>query len=130
MIAVDTNVLVRFLVKDDEGQFEQSKRLFKNMPVFISHTVLLETEWVLRHAYGFRPGDIISAFRKLLGVTTIHMTKLTLVQLALDWHERGLDFADALHLAYGQHCDSFYTFDQTFVRRSENLGNCPMQVPT
>ena len=53
MLGVDTNVLVRFLVRDDEAQFEKAHKLIKRevaagRRVFIGQLVLLETEWVLR----------------------------------------------------------------------------------
>ena len=53
MIGLDTNVLVRFLVRDDEDQFERARKLIRRQaqdgqPVRISLLVLLETEWVLR----------------------------------------------------------------------------------
>ena len=69
MIAVDTNVIVRLLTKDDERQYEISWRLFKDYEVFISDTVILETEWVLRYAYKFTPSQIHQAFLNLFGLT-------------------------------------------------------------
>ena len=53
MLGLDTNVLVRFLVRDDEVQLEKARKLIKReiaagRRVFISQLVLLETEWVLR----------------------------------------------------------------------------------
>src|SRR5207247_4794556 len=59
MLGLDTNVLVRFLVRDHEVQFERARRLIKREvgaqeKVLISLLVLLETEWVLRSRYGLR----------------------------------------------------------------------------
>ncbi len=62
MRAVDTNVLVRFFVADDPGQFRRARKVMEAGAVFIPKTVLLETEWVLRHAYGFTAADILRAF--------------------------------------------------------------------
>ncbi len=54
MIAIDTNVVVRFLTRDDERQYRKAFQVIRNAPrIFLSDTVILETEWVLRHAYGF-----------------------------------------------------------------------------
>ena len=44
MIAIDTNIIVRFITKDDELQYQQSLVLFKNKNIFIADTVILETE--------------------------------------------------------------------------------------
>ncbi len=58
MAALDTNVLVRFLVQDDAAQGEAAARLIRNgiragTPLFVPVTVRLELEWVLRSAFGF-----------------------------------------------------------------------------
>ena len=55
MIAIDTNIVVRFLTQDDEQQYQKSLKLFQEQELFISDTVILETEWVLRFAYEFKP---------------------------------------------------------------------------
>ena len=55
MVAVDTNIIVRLLTQDDELQFQNSREIFKSYDVFIPDTVILETEWVLRFAYKFKP---------------------------------------------------------------------------
>jgi len=65
MIAVDTNVIVRLLTQDDEQQYNKSVRLFQEQDIFIPDTVLLETEWVLRFAYQFKPNEICAALRYL-----------------------------------------------------------------
>ena len=73
MIGLDTNVLVLFLVRDDEEQFERARKLIRRQaqdgqPVRISLLVLLETEWVLRSRYKLKKGEILSAFSDLLSV--------------------------------------------------------------
>lgn len=50
MIAVDTNVLVRIVTRDDKGQARRAVRALRGKQLFVAKTVLLETEWVLRHA--------------------------------------------------------------------------------
>jgi predicted nucleic-acid-binding protein len=71
MLGIDTNVLVRFLVRDDERQFARAQRLLRREaergePVSVSHLVLLETEWVLRCRYGLSKVQILGAFSRLL----------------------------------------------------------------
>ncbi len=51
MIAVDTNIIIRFLTHDDTKQYKKAFSIFSTQDVFISDTVILETEWVLRYAY-------------------------------------------------------------------------------
>lgn len=129
MIAVDTNVVVRLLTEDDKQQYERSLKLFQQPDVFIPDTVILETEWVLRCAYQFQPSDICAAFRRLLGLPNVQVTNGVLVAQVLQWHEDGLDFADAFHLAHSRNCRVVYTFDQKFVRKTKGLSTCKVEQP-
>ncbi|BBD52751.1 PIN domain-containing protein [Planktothrix agardhii] len=66
IIAIDTNIIVRFITRDDELQYQQSLELFKNKNIFIPDTVILETEWVLRFAYKFKPLEIYTFYAAFL----------------------------------------------------------------
>jgi predicted nucleic-acid-binding protein len=97
------------LTQDDEQQYNKSLKLFQEQDIFIPDTVILETEWVLRFAYDFKPDEICQAFRSLLGLPNVQVTNASLMAQVLQWHENGLDFADALHLAQSQNCSAIYT---------------------
>ena len=129
MIAVDTNVVVRLLTQDDEQQYNKSLKLFQEQDIFIPDTVILETEWVLRFAYHFKPDEICQALRNLFGLPNVQLTNGSLMAQVLQWHENGLDFADAFHLAQSQHCSAIYTFDNKFVKRGKGLSGCEVQQP-
>ena len=129
MIAVDTNIVVRLLTQDDEVQYQKSLQIFQNPEIFISDTVILETEWVLRFAYQFKPDQVCSALRKLLGLPNVYLTRSMLVHQALLWHETGLDFADAFHLAQSQECDRLYSFDEKFIKKAKDLTRCEVKNP-
>lgn len=123
MVAVDTNVVVRFLVNDDKAQARRARALFEREEVFIATTVLLETEWVLRGAYGFAPEQIATYLRGLLGLPVARTERPLQLALALDAYSAGLDFADALHLllaATGADVRPrvFYSFDIRLRRRA------------
>ena len=124
MTGMDTNILVRFLTRDDEDQFGKALALIKRQQVFIPDTVWLETEWVLRYAYGFDRGAISKAFCDLLGLATIRVQDKGRLLLAIEWHAAGLDFADAMHLAGSQEAETFATFDRAFVRDAATMGRC------
>lgn len=119
MIGLDTNVLVRFLVADDQRQFEKARRLIVHEanigdPVWISQLVLLECEWVLRSRYGLPKDDILSAFSGLLDSTDVRVEDEPCVEDALYvWKESGAEFADCLigarYRALG--CRSTVSFD-------------------
>lgn len=129
MVVVDTNIIVRFLTQDDELQYQKSLEIFQTQNVFIPDTVILETEWVLRFAYKFEPVEICEALRKLFGLPNVHLNNAKLVAQSLQWHEAGLDFADAFHLANSQNHTQFYTFDEKFIKRAKGLTTCEVQRP-
>ena len=111
MHAVDTNVLVRLLTGDDAEQTRRAAALFKDEPIFIAKTVLLETEWVLRRLYGLERAALVSALRKVCGLPNVEIETPLVVTRALQWCEAGMDFADALHLASSRSGAKFATFD-------------------
>lgn len=121
MIALDTNVVVRLLVDDHPEQTRRARRLIEASPVVILPTVLLESEWVLRGAYRLAPRAIAESFRKLLGVPGVTAESAGCVAQAIDWYERGLDFADALHLALARDAEALATFDAKLAKRAARL---------
>ncbi len=125
MISVDTNILVRILTRDDELQCRKAMALFESNNIFISDTVILETEWVLRYAYDFSRTDINRALLHLCGLPQVNLAHPQHIAKALTWHQDGLDFADALHLAGSNDQDSFATFDQLLIKTSAQLAATP-----
>ena len=99
MTAVDTNVLVRLLTGDDPAQQAAARSLFEHERIWIAKTVLLETAWVLRSLYGFEENEIAGALIKLLGLAGVQAEDAPAVASALALTAKGLEFADALHLA-------------------------------
>lgn len=102
MLGIDTNVLVRFLVRDDEAQFEKTRKLFKRevvagQRVFVNQLVLLETEWVLRSRYAVSKIQIIEAISSLLDAADVQFEDEPTIEEALFiWKESTADFADCL----------------------------------
>ncbi len=124
MIAVDTNIIVRLLTQDDAAQFAKSQQLFAEHDIFVADTVILECEWVLRFAYDYAPPQIASAFRKLFGLPNVSVANATRLKLIIQWHEQGMDFADAFHLGLSQQHPSLKTFDEKFIKAAKALGPC------
>ena len=116
MVAVDSNVLVRFLVRDDARQAARAASLIQANEIWVSKTVILETEWVLRSLYGFSPGSLAGALRALCGLPAIFLEDEPAVAKALDWFKEGLDFANALHLASTGNARRFATFDRRLAK--------------
>jgi predicted nucleic-acid-binding protein len=129
MISVDTNVIVRLLTGDDQPQLKKAKSLFENERIFITTTVVLETEWVLRYAYRFKPFQIADAFQALFGLLNVQLEEPHIVADAIKWHKKDLDFADALHLSKSQNSRSFATFDKKLIKKALKLTNIPVSEP-
>lgn len=129
MIAIDTNVLVRLLTRDDERQFTVAHALFASESIFIADTVVLEAGWVLRHAYELPPEDIVRGLRAVFGLSQVSLESSPAVARALVWHESGMDFADALHLAKSEHVGAFRTFDRHLVKAARGRAACRVALP-
>jgi len=121
VIALDTNVIVRFLVNDEASQARRARALIKTNAVFVPMTVLLETEWVLRGGYGLPRVEVVRLLRALLGLPDLATEDPQRIARALDWHEGGIDFADALHLAGSAGAERFATFDEKLVKKAKKL---------
>ncbi len=117
MIGIDTNVLVRLLTRDDAAQAKRAAALFERNPIFISKTVLLESEWVLRFSYQLDRPIILEAFRKVAGLPRVTLEDGPAVAEALRSYEQGMDFADSLHLASSRDAEAFATFDEPLKKR-------------
>lgn len=129
MVAIDTNVLVRVLTGDHPEQSPRARALLESQEVFVALTVLLETEWVLRSAYGFAPEHIFGALRAFAGLPQVRIEAPKRLAEALDRAEAGLDFADALHLGATGPGETFATFDARLVKTARRLGLTSLHEP-
>lgn len=123
MKAVDTNILARFFVNDpdDTEAARQRPAAIRAMTgrVFVSLTVLLEFEWVLRGFYELAAADVFRVLRSLAGMAEVTLEARDEVLAAVDACEaHKMDFADALHVARSSRCTSFMTFDKALVKRA------------
>jgi predicted nucleic-acid-binding protein len=116
MLAIDTNVIVRFLTGDDPIQARKARTLVDTSDVWVSMTVLLETDWVLRSAYGFSTERVAVALSDFAGLPRVRLADAPLAAQALQWAQQGMDFADALHIAGANACEAFVTFDTACVK--------------
>src|SRR5271165_1498754 len=110
MLAIDTNIVVRFLTRDHEALAQRAREIVTHNDVFAPVTVILEAEWVLRDAYDYPRDEVIQELRRFCGLERVTVGAAEAVAQALDDAERGLGFADALHLALSEDCDGLATF--------------------
>ncbi len=129
MLAIDTNIVVRYLTADHPEQSPKAKALIESEDVFVCTTVLLETEWVLRSVYGFAPAQIVKALAGFAGLPRVTLEDAALAATALDWTLKGMDFADALHLARAQGCDGFASFDRQLAKAAKEVSSIEVRTP-
>jgi predicted nucleic-acid-binding protein len=119
MLGIDTNVLVRFLVRDDLAQFEKARNLIHQEVsagnrVVINQLVLLETEWVLRSRYSLTKQQMMETISALLDAPDVQFEDEPAVEEALYvWRDSRADFADCLISARNRRlgCRATASFD-------------------
>ncbi len=103
---------MRYYVNDEPQQGAIATRIMSEEPeLFVSKTVVAELEWVLRGYFELTPDKIHAVLRHLLGLGNVTIEQADAVETALRYYQKGIDFADALHLASSQHCSMLLTFD-------------------
>ena len=122
MIAVDTNVLARFFINDEEDREAAKQRpaaiAALSGKVFVPMSVILEFEWVMRGFYELPRKDIQRVFESLCGLENVQIENRVSVLSALDGYQHGWDFADALHRARADFCNTFLSFDARLKKRA------------
>ena len=129
MNAVDTNVLARFFINDEDDREAARQRpaaiAALSDAVFVPISVILEFEWVMRGFYELPRKDIQRVFESLCGLENVQIEDRGIVLTALNSYQQGLDFADALHLARAGFCSAFLSFDQRLKKRAKSAGFLP-----
>ncbi len=123
MIALDTNVLVRYIIRDDKAQTRKASLaidgLTTDAPAFISCIVLCEINWVLKTAYKVAKPDCIDALGRILSVAVFDIENLGACLAALKLYEAGqADFSDYLlqKIAQQEGYMTVLTFDKKALK--------------
>ncbi len=116
-VAVDTNVLVRAVVRDDPAQASVAAKVLTNAELIaVALPCLCEFVWVLRGVYGFQPSDAATAIRALLAAANVEVNRPA-VEAGLSVLEAGGDFADGVIAYEGNWLggETFVSFDKKAV---------------
>ena len=124
MPALDTNVLVRYLVQDDSAQLDAARALIRRcvhegLALFVPVTVTLELEWVLRSNFGFGKEATIAALAELFSAAELTFQSEIALEVALHLYRTGsADFADCLHVALASQASEapLWTFDKAAAK--------------
>lgn len=128
MIAVDTNILVRLVAADDDRQVASALDLASREVLFVSLTVLIETDWVLRSRYGHDRHMIVTALRALDGLADLHFEHHDDVHWAIGRYAVAGELADYLHMAAARRVGRFATFDKKLAKHAGDAA--PVAVVT
>jgi len=120
MPALDTNVLVRYIVQDDTAPLAAAKRLItrcvaEGATLFVPVTVALELEWVLRSTFEFGKDDVLMTLSSLFSAAELTFESERALEVALQLFRKGTaDFADCLHVALATQAGEqpLWTFDK------------------
>ncbi len=119
MIGIDTNVLVRYLVQDDEQQASAANKILDRIsdinPAFINNIVMSETVWVLSRAYKYEKKLIVKTIEQILSTSGIEFENAEGVRKALRHYTNGnADFSDYLIAEINKEngANTTYTFDR------------------
>ena len=113
MRAIDTNIVVRLLARDDDDQLRVAENLIGS-PFLVLPTVVLESVWVLRTIYRLSRSELALKLNDLLGNRNAILVSGDALKRAVNDFSIGGDFGDMLHLALAEeaNAESFVTFDQ------------------
>jgi predicted nucleic-acid-binding protein len=125
--AVDTNVLVRYLMRDDPRQAAVAEDILRQ-PSYIPRTVLLETVWTLESRYGQERATIAAILDDLMRLPDVTVDDAPMMRWAIGRYAKGADFADMVHLVGSRAASTFATFDRAVARKAG--GTTPIPVET
>jgi len=128
MMVVDTNILVRYAVKDDPVQTRVATEFLTRHECLVLRTVLLELVWVLTGAYKLPRETVLERIQHIVRLPTVSLEEMDSVLQALEWYEAGMDFADALHLASSLETSGFSTFDKALVNTAKRINVSQMLI--
>lgn len=128
MIAVDTNILVRLIVGDDPEQARLALALAERDIFFVSFTVLVETEWVLRSRYAYDRSKIVAALRSLPELVTIRYEDDDDADWAIGRYAVAGELADYVHIAAARSVGRFATFEKRLAARAGTESPVPVET--
>ena len=121
MIALDTNVLVRYLAQDDDAQLQSVPKLLskKKATFYLLDLVLVECAWVLQSLYDWSPAEVADAYARLTSIHNLVFEDEARLRASLKALRGGADLADEMiaRKCRDEDCQQLATFDAGLVKR-------------
>ncbi len=131
VIAIDTNVILRFLTRQPKAQFEAARALFQKGDLFVSTPVVMEVYFTLTGSVlSFSDDQALAALDAVLQLPGVTVHNADEVFTAIGYARQGMPFKDACVLAFSTPATSLLTFDKAFVKHAARLKLKPVvQTP-
>jgi predicted nucleic-acid-binding protein len=125
MIGIDTNIVLRYLLKDDAALSPRALEIIAANDCFVTRAALTEVVYTLESYYRSSRTDIGRALDALLSLQRVSVEDRAVTERALSWYKGGMDFGDAMIAAASHGSARVATFDRDFARLARKLGTAP-----
>ena len=127
MRSLDTNILARWILRDDAEQSAVAAECL-NQKVYITATVLMELGWLLQSRFGLKRDMVAASLRDIVAMTCVEITGQQRIEWAIDRYEAGADLADVIHVAVSVTASTFTTFDRNIVKHCGKTPPIPIET--
>ena len=101
MIIIDTNIILRYLLNDNEELNQKATEIIDNNDIFIPTEVIIEASYVLNKVYKVEKDKIYEAVEELLNIENINFQNGNTIRLAFkSYAKKSLDIVDCMLYAY------------------------------
>ncbi|MBI3376261.1 MAG: type II toxin-antitoxin system VapC family toxin [Betaproteobacteria bacterium] len=125
MIGIDTNIVLRYLLKDDPVLSPRALEIIAGNECFVTRAALTEVVYTLESYYRSPRADIVRALDALLSLQRIAVEERAVTERAVSWYKGGMDFGDAMIAASSHGSTRVETFDRDFARLARKLRTAP-----
>jgi len=125
MIGIDTNIVLRYLLKDDPALSPRALEIIAANDCFVTRAALTEVVYTLESYYRSSRADIGRALDALLSLQRVSIEDRAVTERAVSWYKGGMDFGDAMIAASSHGSARVETFDRDFARLARKLRTAP-----
>ena len=129
MIALDTSVLARYVLRDTPSEFKAAAAFLDANRCTVSWTVLVELGWVLERSVGLPRSEVVDSIWAIANLEQVSVPDESGLDWALDRYAHGADLADMLHLVAAQKVSlEFATFDRQMKKQAGESAPLPIRT--